>query len=83
MYLSRLTGSELQDQEEVACTRPADVTTGVLFIATNAVKFPSTVTRSSWAVLFSYYRAITFLLCRISKPKINELDAIIVKNQPF
>jgi len=45
--LSRLTGSELQGQEEAACTRPADVTTGVLFTATNAVKFSSAVTLSS------------------------------------
>jgi len=43
---SRLTGSESQGQEEAACTRPADVTTGVLFTATNTVKFPSTVTQS-------------------------------------
>jgi len=45
--ISRLTGSELQGQEEVACARPAYVTTGVLFTATNTVKFASTVTRSS------------------------------------
>jgi len=55
----------------------------VLFTATNAVKFPSTVTRSSWALLLSYYRASTFLPCRISKLMMNELGATIVKNQPF
>jgi len=65
MHLSRLTSSELQGQEEVARICPANVTTGVLFIATNAVKFPSTVTWSSWAVPFSYYRAITFLLVNL------------------
>jgi len=48
-------------------THPANATTGVLFTATIAVKFPITVTQSSWALLLSYYRAITFLLCRISK----------------
>jgi len=63
--------------------RPADATTGVLFTATNVVKFPIAVTRSSWALLLSYYRANTFLPCRISKPKMNELGATVVKNQPF
>jgi len=81
--ISRLTGSELQGQEEAACTHPADVTTGVLFIATNAMTFPSAVTQLSWALPLSYFRAITFLLCRISKPKMNELGATVVKNQPF
>jgi len=37
----------LQGQEEAASVRLANVTTGVLFTATNAVKFPSTVTLSS------------------------------------
>jgi len=55
----------------------------VLFTATNAVKAPITVTHLSWALPLSYYKAITFLLCRISKPKMNELGATIVKNQPF
>jgi len=59
------------------------VTTGVLFTATNAVKLPSVVTRLSWALLLSYYRASTFLPCRISKPKINKHSTTIVKNQPF
>jgi len=40
----RLTGSESQGQEEAACACPAYMTTGVLFTATNAVKFASTVT---------------------------------------
>jgi len=44
---SRLTSSELQGQEEAACVCPAYANTGVLFTATNAVKFPSAVTRSS------------------------------------
>jgi len=83
IHISKLTGSESQGQEEAACTRPANVTTGVLFTATNAVKFPSAVTRSSWALLLSYYKASTFLPCRISKPKMNELGATVVKNQPF
>jgi len=73
----------LQGQEEAACTRPANVTTGVLFTATNAVKFPSTVTWLSWALPFSYYRAITFLACKISKSKMNELGVTVVKNQQF
>jgi len=47
---SRLTGSELQSHEEAACTRPANATTGVLFTATNAVKFPSAVTQLSWVL---------------------------------
>jgi len=55
----------------------------VLFTATNAVKFPSAVIQLSWALPLSYYRAITFLPCRISKPKMNELGATVVKNQPF
>jgi len=42
--ISRLTGSESQGQEEAA---PANATTGVLFTATNTVKFPSAVTQSS------------------------------------
>jgi len=42
--LSKLASSESQGQEEAACTRPANATTGVLFTGTNAVKFPSTVT---------------------------------------
>jgi len=51
--LSRLTGSESQGQEAArAC--PSDATTGALFTATNAVKFPSTVTRLSWALPLSY-----------------------------
>jgi len=82
-HASRLTGSESQGQEEVACACPANATTGVLFTATNAVKFPSAVTRLSWALPFSYYRASTFLPCRISKPKMSKLDATVVKNQPF
>jgi len=49
--------TQLQGQEEAACACPADVTTGVLFTATNAVKLPSTVTRSPWALPLSYYRA--------------------------
>jgi len=83
LIISRLTGSELQGQEEAACAHPADATTGVLFTATNAMKFPSTVTLSSWALPLSYYRASTFLPCRISEPKMNELGATIVKYQPF
>jgi len=59
------------------------MTTGKLFTATNAVKFPSAVTQSSWALMLSYFRAITFLLCRISKRKMNELGATVVKNQSF
>jgi len=47
MLLSRLTSSESQGQEEAACACPANATTGVLFTATNAVKFPSAVTLSS------------------------------------
>jgi len=80
---SRLTDSESQGQEEAACARPANATAGVLFTATNTVKFPSPVTQSSWALPLSYYRASTFLPCRISKPKMNKLGATIVKNQPF
>jgi len=76
---SRLTGSELQGQEEAACTHPVDATASVLFTGTNAVKFASTVTWLSWALPLSYYRASTFLPCRISKPKMNELGATIVK----
>jgi len=79
----RLTGSESQGQEEAACAFPANVTTSVLFTATNAVKFPSAVTQSSLALPLSYYRASTFLPCRISKSKINKLNATVVKNQPF
>jgi len=82
-FKSRLTGSELQGQEEAACVRPADATTGVLFTATNAVKFPSAVTWLSWALPLSYYRANTFLSCIVSKPKMNKLSTTIVKNQPF
>jgi len=82
-YVLIKAGSELQGQEEAACARPANVTTGVLFTATNAVKFPSAVTRLSWALLLSYYRASTFLPCRISKPTMNKLGTTVVKNQPF
>jgi len=64
--ISRLTGSQSQGQEEAACTCPSDATTGVLFTAINAVKLPSTVTRSSLTLPLSYYRASTFLPCRIS-----------------
>jgi len=73
----------LQGQEEAACACPANATTGMLFTATNAVKFPSAVTQLSWALPLSYYRASTFLQCRINKPKMNELGATIVRNQPF
>jgi len=69
--------------QEAACAHPVNTTTSVLFTATNAVKFPSAVTCSSWALPLSYYRASTFLPCKISKFKINELGATIVKNQPF
>jgi len=61
VHTSRLTSSELQGQEEAACAHPANATTGVLFTATNAVKFPSAVTRSSWALLLGHYKASTFL----------------------
>jgi len=54
-----------------------------LQLRTNSVKFASTVTWSSWALPLSYYRPNTFLPCRISKPKMNELSATVVKNQPF
>jgi len=47
------------------------------------LKFPSAVTQSSWVLPLSYYRANTFLPCRIKKPKMNKLGATIVKNQPF
>jgi len=60
-----------------------NVTTGVFFIATNAVKFPSAVTQSSWALPLSYFRDSTFLPCKISRPKMNELSATVVKNQSF
>ena len=81
--LSRLTGSELQGQEEAACVRPSNTTNGVIFTATNAGKFPSAVTLSSWALPLSYYRVSTFLPCRMNQHKINELGATLVKNQPF
>jgi len=80
---SRLTDSESQDQEEAACACPPNTSTGVLFTVTNVVKFPSSVTLSSWALLLSYYRASTFLPYRLNKPKMNKLSATIVKNQPF
>jgi len=44
--VSRLTSSELQGRE-AACACSAYVTTGVLFTATNAMKFVIAVTRSS------------------------------------
>jgi len=47
------------------------------------VKFPCAVTRLSWALPLSYYRASTFLPFRMNEPKMNELSATIVKNQPF
>jgi len=80
---SRLTGSESQGQEEAACIHPVDPTTGVLFTATNTIKFASAVTQLSWVLSFSYYRASTFLPCRINKPKMNKLGTTLVKNQPF
>jgi len=55
--VSRLTGSELHGQEEPACTCPAKATTSMLFTAINTVKFPSAITRLSWALPLSYYRA--------------------------
>jgi len=64
--LSRLTGSESQGQEAAACMHPAYATTSVLFTGTNAVKFPSAVTWSTWALPLSYFRANTFLPCKIS-----------------
>jgi len=71
----------LQGQEEAAaCMSPADVTTSVLFTALPTLKFPSAVTQLSWALPLSYYRANTFLPCRISKPKMNELSTTVVKN---
>jgi len=81
--LSRLTGSELQGQEEAACARPADATTGVLFTVTKAMKFPCTVTQSSWALPLSYYRASTFLPSRMNKPKINEHGAPLLRTSHF
>jgi len=80
---SRLTSSELQGQEETAYVHPAYTTTGVLFTGTNVVKFASTVTWSCWGLSLSYYKANTFLSCRISKPKMKEPGVAIVKNQPF
>jgi len=55
----------------------------VCYLQLPTLKFPSAVTRLSWALLLSYYRASTFLACRISKPKMNELGVTIVKKQPF
>jgi len=52
----RLTSSELQGQEESACSYSADATTSVLFTGPNTVKFASALTRSFWALSFSYYR---------------------------
>jgi len=63
--------------------RAGYVTTGVLFTATNAVKFASAVTRSSWVLSLSCYRANTFLSCRTSKLKMTEFNATVVKNQQF
>jgi len=83
IWKSRLTGSELQGQEEATCARPANATTGVLFTATNAMKFPSAVTQSSWVLPLSYYRASTFLPCRISKPKMSELCATVASHSDF
>jgi len=80
----------LQSQEEAACACPASPTTGVLLTdcmqyqhCDHEISNPSAVTQSSWALPLRYYRAITFLLCRINKPKMNELSATVVKNQPF
>jgi len=70
---SRLTSSEWQGQEEVSCVQ-AYVTTGKLFTGTNAVNIAAW---SSWVLLLSYYRANTFLLCRLSKPKMNELRTTV------
>jgi len=50
---SRLTGSELQGQEEAACKCPAYTTTGVLFTGNNTVKIASAVT---WS--FKSYRLV-------------------------
>jgi len=48
------------------------------------VKFASVVTWLFWALLLSYFRASTFLPCRIGKPKMNEFGlTIIVNKQPF
>jgi len=55
----------------------------VCYLQLPTLKLPSTVTQSSWVLLLSYYRVITFLPCRISKLKTNELSATIVKSQPF
>jgi len=79
LAVSRLTGSESRGQEEAACAHPANATTSVLFTGTNTVKFPSSVTRSSYVLPLSYYRASTFLPCRISKPKMNELSCTVVE----
>jgi len=64
-------------------TRATYATTDVLFTATNAVKFASTVTWSSWVLSLNYYRANTFLSCRTSKLKTTEFGATVVKNQQF
>jgi len=42
-----LTGGESQGQEEAACAHPANITTGMLFIGTNDMKFARAVTWSS------------------------------------
>jgi len=46
-------------------------------------EIPSAITQLSWALPLSYFRVITFLLCRISKLKMNKLGTTVVKNQPF
>jgi len=51
--ISKLTDSESRGQEEAACVRLVNTTTGGLFTGTNAVKFPSTVTWSSCALPLS------------------------------
>jgi len=47
MHTSRLTGSELQGQEEASYARPAYAITCVLFTDTNAMKFTSAIIQLS------------------------------------
>jgi len=61
LKISVLSLRKIKTHWEAACARQANATTGVLFTATNAVKIPSSVTWSSWALLLSYYRACKFL----------------------
>ena len=70
--------SESRGQEEATATRPLSE----LFTHSTALKLANTLAKPPLKLSLSYYLPTTFLLYRINKPRMEEIDATIPKYQP-